>query len=540
MSRYGVALVGLLLSSCLGPGPRAPTQSGREWAELRSEHFTLVSDLDEQTATSVSGSFEETYAALASVLFRSYPVPEYHTNAVIFQSPQDLGEFLGDGFGGVYMPSLPNDVEPSPTLLASGTLSPFARLSFAHELTHRFNHSALGPMPIWLEEGLAEYHSTIRTESNEPVVGEIDPRFMCTPDGLGDLVCGQYEHLPGNRLPTASQLLALGREEFYETETLESGRASWEQKRGRSAHYGMAWLLVHLLMHGEQSYAQTFRATWIARPSPHKGAELAAIVQRVPSAKLDADLKAYLQKSIHWRQHHAPAPRSQPLARRSLSDAEVLVWWARLDSFRGKFAERAQQRLADAAKAKGNAEEQTGAPLFWSARYEQMHDNRAKAKQLYQQALNAQPDNPEYLYGLLSLEWATQNGVSWSDAARSQPVVDTIAALTSSARSPSQLNAVAAHQLFSGDIQAALATSARACASGPDCWACFHNHAAALFANGQTEAALAAERDALNRLSETAEARIVMLLASSVDYYNAALNRPESVQGKPAPGLLAP
>lgn len=227
MKWLGVVMVGATLLSCVSPGPRAPTQSGRAWAELRSEHFTVVSDLDEQTATRVTSSLEETYEALASAMFRSYAFPAFQTNAVIFQSPQDLSEFLGDGFGAAYMSSLPNDAEPSPTLIASGTLSPFARLSFAHELAHRFNHVALGPTPTWLEEGLADYYSTIRIENNEPVVGEIDPRFMCTPDGLGDLVCGQYERLPGNRLPTASQLVALDREAFYEASTLESGRASY-------------------------------------------------------------------------------------------------------------------------------------------------------------------------------------------------------------------------------------------------------------------------------------------------------------------------
>jgi hypothetical protein len=53
---------------------------------------------------------------------------------------------VGAGFGGAYMASLPNDPEPSPTRVATGTLSPFARLAFTHELTHRFKSLGLGPV----------------------------------------------------------------------------------------------------------------------------------------------------------------------------------------------------------------------------------------------------------------------------------------------------------------------------------------------------------------------------------------------------------
>jgi tetratricopeptide (TPR) repeat protein len=494
--------------------------------------------LDEQTAQGVASSLEETYEALASAQFRSYPFPAFETNAVVFQSPQDLSEFLGDGFGAAYMSSLPNDAEPSPTLIASGTLSPYARLAFAHELTHRFNHVALGPTPIWLEEGLADYFSTIRSEHDQPVVGEIDPRFMCVPDGLGDLVCGQYEHLPGNRLPSASQLVALDRDGFYETTTLESGRASYEQKRSRSVHYGMARLLVHLLMHGEQSYAHEFRKLWQTPPSFQKGTALADVVYRVPSARLDADLKAYLQKAPPWRQHHAPAPPSQELRQRTLADAEVLVWWARLDSFRGKFAARAHQRLEEAQRASGS--NNPGAPAFWLARYEQLNGSSSKAKQLYQDALNTEPDNPDYLYGLLDLYWGSANGTSWAEAAKSTSVTTTIQALKLNARTAIQLNAVAGHELFSGDVPGALATSARARKLGPDCWQCFHNHAAALFASGETNAALEAEQGALNRLPENAEPRIATLLQKSVAFYDAAVHAPASVRDEPRPGVLAP
>lgn len=303
-------------------------------------------------------------------------------------------------------------------------------------------------------------------------------------------------------------------------------------------HYGMARLLVHLLMHGEQSYAEEFRKLWLAPPSSRKGEELADLVYRVPNARLDADLKAYLQKAPPWRQHHAPPPPSQELRQRTLADAEVLVWWARLDSFQGKFGERAHQRLEQANRSRSG--DNAGAPAFWLARYEQLNGSSSKAKSLYQDALNAEPDNPEYLYGLLDLYWRNSSGMSWADAAKSTEVTSTIQALRVNARTAIQLNAVAGHALFSGDVQGALDIAARARKLGPDCWQCFHNHAAALFASGESQAALEAEQGAFSRLPEYADPRVATLLQKSVAFYDAAVRAPDSVADKPRPGVLAP
>jgi tetratricopeptide (TPR) repeat protein len=538
----------LLLSfsalSCLKQGSTSAVQSGEPWVELRSQHFRVVSDLGEEQANRVIGSFEETYGLLGKVVFGGSAVPSFETNALIFEHNQDLTQFVGDGFGGQYMPWLPNDIEPAPTVLASGTLSPFARIVFTHELTHRFNHVALGPTPTWLNEGLADYYSTIRSEGDGPVVGEIDPRYMCTPDGLGDLECYQYDKLPGNRLPRASDVIKLDHETFYRRQgALEKGAATWEQKRTRSENYGVAWLLVHLLMHGQAAYAQQFRSKLAAPPSPLKGAELAEIVARVPAAQLDRDFHAYLQNSIPWRQHHAGLPKlPSDLSRRTLQDREVLLWWARLDAFDGKFARRAHDRLLAARDqpAAGADAAGIGAASFWLGRYSQLHNDGDQAAQHYRHALELEPGNPEYLYGLLNLYWADGHGMTWLQAARSVHVGQTIAELAHTARSASQLNAVAAYQLFAHDLPAALETSARACQASPDCWSCFHNRAAALSAAGQRSEAAEAEREAQSRLPEGAAADMVKLVSRSVDYYERAASDPSSVDGEPRPGILAP
>lgn len=550
MWKVGAAIVaaGLALS-CIKP-PRAAPGSGDadlaeagEWRQLKSLHFTLVSDLGETDAARVLAGFEEIYAVLGGVVLPGVELPDFQTTAIVFAKHSDAREFLGDGFGGVYRSWLPNDLEPTPTVIASGTLSPGARMAFAHELAHRFNHAGMGVTPTWLNEGLADFYSTIRGEKGKPVIGEIDPRYMCVPDGLGNLECGQHQTISGNRLPSASQLLAFDADDFYER--AEDGQvASFDQKQRRSRNYGSAWLLVHMLMTGKQDYARRFREALAAPPSSNKGAQVADVINRVPTATLDRDLQAYLGVRLSWRQHHAPLPPApRELASRALTESEALVWLARLHSFEGLQSGRAFARLNRASElfagesVADSAHESAGEPAFWLGRYNQLRGNVDQAIARYEQAIAVAPDKPEYLYGLLTAHWREAKP---SDLEPSSPIAKTIAALTPVASSPQQLNAVAGYQLVTNDVTAALTTSERACRAGPDCWPCFHNRALILFYAGRAADALQVERQAQARLTEHTPPQLVAIVLRALDYYEAAGPKGAWLEGRARPSLLVP
>jgi tetratricopeptide (TPR) repeat protein len=260
-------------------------------------------------------------------------------------------------------------------------------------------------------------------------------------------------------------------------------------------------------------------------------------VGRVPKAQLDGDFKRYLKQGIPWRQHHLPSPPTPgDLERSTLSNSEVLLLWARIDSFNGKFARRALERLNQAHEKGGAGDD--GDAFFWLGRYYQLQEKPAQAEQQYKLALALKPGNPEYLYGLLDLYWRGQ-GKTWLDAARSDQVQKTIAELARSAHTGAQLNAVAAHQLLSNDVPAALATSEKACAVSPDCWTCFHNHAAALFEVGRRNDAFDAEREAMSRMPEGTGTRLVTLVTRSLTYYEHAANG-DKLPADWSPGLVAP
>ena len=219
-----------------------------------------------------------------------------------------------------------------------------------------------------------------------------------------------------------------------------------------------------------------------------------------------------------------------------LSEPEVLVWWARLDSFQGPKDDRAWALLRRAAELAPDHSD----VAFWMGRYAAVRGDAVAAEKALRRSLELSGDTPEYLYGLLDVLWGNRQGAAWDEAARSEGVQQVVAALVPSARSAAQLNAVAVHRLVNGDTEQALTSSARACQADAGCWGCFHNRAAILFAAGQAAEAARTESEALGRLPEAAPHALVQKLEQARAYYLAASSNPESVKGQPRPGLFGP
>ena len=77
------------------------------------------------------------------------------------------------------MPRQADDPDPQPTIaihgrmLIAGTLVEATQRRFRHELTHRFLDHRVRWSPPWLEEGLAEYYSTLKVDGSDAVVGTL-------------------------------------------------------------------------------------------------------------------------------------------------------------------------------------------------------------------------------------------------------------------------------------------------------------------------------------------------------------------------------
>ncbi|KYF48057.1 hypothetical protein BE08_29960 [Sorangium cellulosum] len=226
---------------------RAPPRGGPPWVELTSPHFLLRTDLDEVEAKETIVHFERIYRAFERVAFPHEPKPNGLTHVVVFDDEDAFARIGPRGSGG-YISRRGNDMEHVPTLVFPGGLSDAAREVFQHELSHRFFAYYFPSAPVWLNEGMAEFYSTLRIEEGSVVFGkQLSDRLITTGsrwlslriDGRAVVV------VPRAALPSVPTLLSLDPAAFYARDVEDP--TSREARRRRSANYTAAWALVHAL-----------------------------------------------------------------------------------------------------------------------------------------------------------------------------------------------------------------------------------------------------------------------------------------------------
>ncbi len=513
-----MAVGALIASGCIVQAPLAlPADSDTGWSEIQSRHFRLVTDLDAEDASAVLTTFERTYGLLAKVLFAGEAAPDFETQVLAFRTERELHEFIPPPYSGRYLKRLPNDIQSPPTVVLAGKPSLANRVLLAHELTHRFNHVAFQSMPIWLNEGLAEYYSTVRGEADRPVVGELDPdNGFATGSVQSDPshVVFQGGLIDISKVPLPSALMQLDRDAFYGRETELAERPSLKADEKIAQNYAAAWAFTHMLMQSSGRGGDLRRAV-----EDHANRrDLAAALRSIERehAEIDREFETYLRAAIPWRQHHEGAP--PPLtgaSRRALTGAEVLAWWTRLDSFQGRTAERSSRRLEDGVN-RWSADPDLE---FLRGRRDMLTNNAKEAERHLKQALARRPGQPGYQLALALLYLRDRTGTSWSPPAREVLLAQAFETLGQVAQTPVELNTVAIYHMMKATPARALAFAERASRADPDCWSCLHTYAAATFQLGRAADAAELERSALERLPDDAPSKVTAALAHDRDRY---------------------
>src|SRR5262249_43119443 len=184
--------------------------------------------------------------------------------------------------------------------------------SMAHELAHGFNRHYLGSLPRWLNEGLADYYSTVALEKDAVVLGGLLAR-----DAL-------YWGRPGPRLDTGD---------------LDGSFARIARTEGVWAAYFTARNLVHLLNGGSADYRERFQRYLAlgAGGTPWRDAWTLAFGD-LPPGRLDQEVRTYpLREQLRLiAAPHPPPPVLPAPDVRRLSVAEVHAVWAQVLMIAGK------------------------------------------------------------------------------------------------------------------------------------------------------------------------------------------------------------
>src|SRR6266511_308608 len=144
-----------------------PAAGGRTWRELTSANFVLRTDFDEPAARTALQSYEDTLATFKDIveLFLPAAEPPTRTSIIVFADWRQFHQLLSDKMAGVF---IRHDEHRRPLIVLPSYAN---ETMFRHELMHRLIHQRLPDLPDWLNEGLAEYFSTVDLRDGNAFVG---------------------------------------------------------------------------------------------------------------------------------------------------------------------------------------------------------------------------------------------------------------------------------------------------------------------------------------------------------------------------------
>jgi tetratricopeptide (TPR) repeat protein len=212
-----------LLATCVATTASAP----RPWTVIRGRSVMVIGTQAAKTLRGVALEIEQFRAALAGLLHSAGEALESPTVVYTFDNRQALEPFVplyqgkpavlggfchcGTGPEGSFIAvSLASDMEAS-------------RIIF-HEYTHLLLRQATAHLPIWLNEGLAEYYSTFHLK-NDHRQAEIGAPIL------------PHVALLRRRYIPLAELVAV-----------ERSSALYNESERRSIFYAEAWALTHYLL----------------------------------------------------------------------------------------------------------------------------------------------------------------------------------------------------------------------------------------------------------------------------------------------------
>lgn len=262
----------------------APRPLAAEWVRVDSPNFVVFGEGGERRTREYALEFERFREALGRIVPGAATRSTVPILVFIFNDQRSFGPYRPEFNGKPIQLSgyAWRDSNLGVMMLAASDREAALRV-ILHEYTHLLIANVTFGLPVWLNEGLAEYYST----------------FTVAPDGrsamLGGIIRGHLQRLNEERPLSIEELLAV-----------QHDSPLYNEGSRRSVFYAQSWALVHMLLNGE----------------PDRGDAVRRYVQLVGSGKSAADA---------WREVFGDA--------KVLDDLHRYVRRTILTAYRFKFAE---------------------------------------------------------------------------------------------------------------------------------------------------------------------------------------------------------
>ena len=352
------------------------------WIEVRSPHFTVNTNAGEKEARKIADQFEQIRQMFHSAFPAMRVDPGQPIVIVAAKNENTMKLFLPEEWevkghihhAGLYQPG--EDKDYVIMRLDSEGENPFHTLY--HEYTHALMRLNFTGLPLWLDEGMAEFFGNSTLGDKESKTGTIDP--------------GHLYLLQQSKLIPIETLLEVDHHSPYYN---ENNRAS--------VFYAESWALVHYLTMDkdarQQQLLKNFLAAWQKSGSQVQAAQeafgdLKQFGRRIEGYARQSSFMVGLVKS------------GQEAAEKSYSARSISA--GEMTALRGDFfahhnrLEQAQPLLEEAAQAEPNLPFAHEALSYYHYRQREL----AKADQQIQQALKLGTTGfgPQYFHGIFLLQ----------------------------------------------------------------------------------------------------------------------------------------
>lgn len=294
-------------------------QAAPAWHALESGRWTLLTDMNPRDGTRVLRQLQE-MAAIFGSLTKQLPDSARPIRVILFRAEVDFRPFQhGSANKGLYFSGSERDYV---MLLDSGDETLRAA---RHEVVHMLLHHSSTPLPPWLEEGLAEYFSTVRYRAGKVALGQAIPSHV--------ELLGTTDWLP------AAQLMAW-----------RDDGPTTPANPGGVLVYAEGWAVTQLLMTQPDASARLERfgdllRNGVAQPVAIEQAFARSLEQVLDDARQAVNAKRFRTRELTI----GNVPEPPPSAQRSLTEVEARLMRADALLARGHGAD-AERLIAETAR----------------------------------------------------------------------------------------------------------------------------------------------------------------------------------------------
>lgn len=228
MKRVTLSLALLLFLSAVIP---APVVAKDDWVSVRTRNFLLVGNTSEKQIRQVAMRLEQFRAAIARLFGKANLDSHAPTTVIIFKSHESYRPFKTKPNTAGFFQWNPHINYITLTTEVRGDQNPY-NVVF-HEYTHLLLNSINANMPLWFDEGLAEYYSTLDITGDLQVV-------------LGKPIPTHVSRLRQNQLLPLKTLFQVDRQSPY-----------YNESDNQSVFYAQSWALMHYLIAGKDGQLKT-------------------------------------------------------------------------------------------------------------------------------------------------------------------------------------------------------------------------------------------------------------------------------------------